>query len=90
MDGSLAGVVDVRMSVSARVLLCAECGDEQAFEQPPCADGHDACPEWFCVECGYAIFLDPVAVEVASPVRDAGRREWRRPRGTADSRRHAA
>jgi DNA-directed RNA polymerase subunit RPC12/RpoP len=54
MDSSLVGVLDVR------VLVCAECGGEQPFAQPPCPDGHEQCPEWACTDCGFAIFLDPV------------------------------
>ncbi len=39
-------------------LKCPECRDESAFEQPPCADGHGFdCPEWFCVSCGFAVFV---------------------------------
>jgi hypothetical protein len=39
---------------------CAACGDERAFEQPPCVEGHgDPCPELACVDCGAAILLDP-------------------------------
>lgn len=38
---------------------CSTCGNERAFEQPPCLDGHETgCPEWFCVDCGYAIIVD--------------------------------
>ena len=38
-------------------LICPECRDESAFEQPPCADGHGHdCPEWYCVTCGFAVF----------------------------------
>jgi hypothetical protein len=37
---------------------CSGCGDERAFDRPPCADGHgDDCPEWACVECGMAILI---------------------------------
>jgi hypothetical protein len=43
--------------------ICPECHDVTAFEQPPCADGHgDACPEWFCVSCGYAVIEGEVQV----------------------------
>ncbi|WP_131746528.1 hypothetical protein [Frankia sp. Cppng1_Ct_nod] len=42
------------------LLACPECGDERAFEQPPCQDGHGMdCPDRACVECGTAVFLDP-------------------------------
>jgi hypothetical protein len=37
---------------------CSACGGERPFEQPPCADGHDAdCPEFACAECGMAIVI---------------------------------
>lgn len=78
MDGSLMGVLDVR------VLMCAECGDERTFEQPPCADGHDDCAEWACVDCGFAIFLDPVVVAAVAP------RPVTSLPGSRDTRRHAA
>jgi hypothetical protein len=40
-------------------LYCPECADLEAFEQPPCADGHDAdCPEWLCLICGTALLID--------------------------------
>ncbi|MGF7233442.1 MAG: hypothetical protein ACQSGP_00570 [Frankia sp.] len=53
VNGSLVSVLE------ARVLVCAECGDERPFEQPPCSDGHEQCAEWACVDCGFAVFLDP-------------------------------
>lgn len=36
---------------------CASCAGERLFEQPPCADGHEAgeCPEWVCLSCGHAL-----------------------------------
>jgi hypothetical protein len=39
-------------------LPCPECCDERQFEQPLCEDdhGHD-CPEWLCVDCGYALMM---------------------------------
>jgi hypothetical protein len=44
-------------STRAHWTACPECHDVTAFEQPPCTEGHDgACPEWFCVSCGYAIW----------------------------------
>lgn len=37
---------------------CSVCGDERAFEQPPCEDGHGPdCPEFACVECGLALVV---------------------------------
>lgn len=40
-------------------LYCPECVDFEAFEQPPCVDGHGAdCPEWLCVICGTALLID--------------------------------
>jgi hypothetical protein len=35
---------------------CPTCREEREFEQPPCVDGHDDCPERACVVCGYALF----------------------------------
>jgi len=41
--------------------LCPVCGDERRTEQPVCPDGHgDDCPDRICVDCGTALFLDPV------------------------------
>ena len=37
-------------------MLCPICHKECVVEQPPCADEHDVCPEWLCVECGAALF----------------------------------
>ncbi|MEP6464176.1 MAG: hypothetical protein ABJC62_12340 [Frankiaceae bacterium] len=48
---------------------CSGCRDECAFERPPCADDHGGdCPEWICVECGFAVLVgdvlpDPVVVQ---------------------------
>jgi hypothetical protein len=53
---------------------CPACGDERAFVQPPCADGHTddggECPEWACADCGTAVFVE-VAPIVAAPLRRA-------------------
>ncbi|NUR93545.1 MAG: hypothetical protein HOY71_56530 [Nonomuraea sp.] len=38
---------------------CASCAGERLFEQPPCMDGHEVCPEWACLECGAAILAGP-------------------------------
>ncbi|WP_051114150.1 hypothetical protein [Actinopolymorpha alba] len=38
---------------------CPSCRRLQLFEQPPCDDGHKAeCPEWVCIVCGTALFVD--------------------------------
>ncbi|HVB26804.1 MAG TPA: hypothetical protein VNE21_02700 [Mycobacteriales bacterium] len=53
---------------------CPNCRAERAFEQPPCADGHDArgggCPEWACVTCGAALLIG----ELTAPVEHGRRR----------------
>ncbi|HVM26879.1 MAG TPA: hypothetical protein VM433_04310 [Mycobacteriales bacterium] len=47
------------------VRWCAGCRAEQMFELPPCEDGHgDDCPDLACVECGSAIVLGGVSVDV--------------------------
>jgi hypothetical protein len=39
-------------------LYCSDCADLEAFEQPPCVDGHGAdCPEWLCSICGTALLI---------------------------------
>jgi hypothetical protein len=39
-------------------LPCPECCDERLFEQPFCEDDHGQdCPEWLCVDCGYALMM---------------------------------
>ena len=54
--------------------LCAACGDERAFVQPPCVDGHTddggECPEWACADCGTAVFVGD-AQPMAVPLRRA-------------------
>ena len=46
------------MTMRPLVLLdCAECEQVQAFECPPCAEGHGDCPELACIECGTAVLL---------------------------------
>ena len=57
--------------------LCPSCGDERAFEAPPCADGHGAdCPGLACLDCGSAVLVDPPLAAAAdtrpAPVRPAG------------------
>ena len=40
---------------------CPCCGDERAFETPPCADGHGPdCAELACRDCGTALLVDPM------------------------------
>ena len=42
---------------------CPTCRRLQLFEQPVCPDGHGAeCPDWMCVVCGTALFVDPAFV----------------------------
>ena len=54
---------------------CPACGDQRAFVQPPCVDGHTAdggqCPEWACADCGTGVFVGEVAPTVAVPQRRA-------------------
>ena len=55
---------------------CPACGDERAFVQPPCVDGHTddggECPEWACADCGTAVFAgDAAAVEFVAVRRAA-------------------
>jgi hypothetical protein len=40
---------------------CPSCGEERAFETPPCADGHGPdCAERACRDCGAALLVDPL------------------------------
>jgi hypothetical protein len=42
---------------------CPCCGDERAFETPPCPDGHGPeCAELACRDCGTALLVDPPAL----------------------------
>jgi hypothetical protein len=51
-------------------MLCPECAELVAFEQPPCVDGHGAdCPEWVCVVCGTALLIGVSLGEVQGPAR---------------------
>jgi hypothetical protein len=55
---------------------CPACGDERAFVQPPCTDGHTDdggdCPEWACAECGTAVVVGNAApVGAGAPLRRA-------------------
>ena len=45
-----------------RELRCATCEGEMVFEVPPCADGHDDCPELVCTGCGAAEVLVPTTL----------------------------
>lgn len=46
---------------------CPECAKHEAFEQPPCVDGHGVdCPEWLCLACGTAVLID-VPVDPVPP-----------------------
>jgi hypothetical protein len=49
------------------VLDCPECRDARAFEQPPCGDDHEPCPEVICVECGTALVLGLASLPAALP-----------------------
>ncbi len=44
---------------------CPTCAQDRLFQQPPCAERHTdeggECPEWACVDCGTAVFGEPVA-----------------------------
>ncbi len=54
---------------------CPACGDERAFVQPPCADGHTddggECPEWACAACGTAVFVGDLPGVPTAAVRRA-------------------
>jgi hypothetical protein len=44
----------------AEYRYCADCGDEQAFEQvhaDDCLDAPGECPEWACTACGAALIV---------------------------------
>jgi hypothetical protein len=51
-------------------MRCAVCQSEMIFEVPPCADGHDECPELVCTRCGHAEVTVPIVLRV-----------WLRPSG---------
>ncbi len=45
---------------------CGICDQEEAFEAPPCRDGHGAeCPDYVCTECGSVITMGIVLVPTA-------------------------
>jgi hypothetical protein len=50
--------------VSERELRCAICDGDMLFEVPPCADGHDDCPELVCTRCGMAEVVAPIVVHL--------------------------
>lgn len=40
---------------------CPVCGRGSSFVVPDCTEGHGAeCPDRVCVDCGSALFVDPV------------------------------
>jgi hypothetical protein len=43
--------------MDSQELYCETCGALAPFEQPPCPDEHDTCPEWVCTRCGEVILL---------------------------------
>ncbi|HEY0529987.1 MAG TPA: hypothetical protein VGD29_00135 [Actinoplanes sp.] len=50
--------------MSERELRCAICDGDMLFEVPPCADGHDDCPELVCTRCGMAEVVAPIVVHL--------------------------
>ena len=48
------------LSIEAEIYDCVVCGTDRPFGQPDCGDGHDDCPERFCLDCGSAILLGGV------------------------------
>ncbi|HEV7655293.1 MAG TPA: hypothetical protein VGP36_11275 [Mycobacteriales bacterium] len=51
---------------------CPRCGDERAFETPPCGDGHGPeCTELACRDCGTALLVGPYATESPTVRRSA-------------------
>ena len=50
--------------MSERELRCVICDGDMLFEVPPCADGHDECPELVCTRCGMAEVVAPIVVHV--------------------------
>ena len=52
------------------VRQCPCCGDERAFETPPCGDGHGPeCAELACRDCGTALMVAPFVAEPPLPRR---------------------
>lgn len=50
--------------MSERELRCVICDGDMLFEVPPCADGHDDCPELVCTRCGMAEVVAPIVVHL--------------------------
>jgi hypothetical protein len=51
---------------------CPSCGEERAFETPPCTDGHGPdCAELACRDCGAALLVDPPVTTRRPPRRPA-------------------
>ena len=50
--------------MSERELRCVICDGDMMFEAPPCADGHDDCPEMVCTRCGAAEVVAPIVVHL--------------------------
>ena len=48
---------------------CVICNGDMLFEVPPCADGHDDCPELVCTRCGAAELLFPLPLRLSQPPR---------------------
>jgi hypothetical protein len=38
-----------------QILFCSVCDGLRDFEQPPCDECHEDCPELVCVTCGSAV-----------------------------------
>ena len=56
----------------AQLRPCPSCGEERAFETPPCADGHGPeCAELACRDCGAALLVDPPVAARRQPRRTA-------------------
>ena len=50
--------------MSDRELRCVICNGDMLFEVPPCAAGHDECPELVCTRCGMAEVVAPIVVHL--------------------------
>ena len=50
--------------MSERELRCVICNGDMMFEVPPCAEGHDDCPELVCTRCGAAEVVAPIVVHL--------------------------
>lgn len=52
---------------------CSTCAGPRGFEVPTCIDDHGTdCPERACVECGEAVLIGLLHLEVAVAVAGAG------------------